>query len=176
MAKRQALVTTSPTQSVLLAVVGIQIFKEFAQSLTVRLSARMFVLHDGNGLLAPCVDALTDHPHTEASPTIDGLDAVVRGHCLPLRVEFGGHDQTGRPDRFGRFCHACAAGMGAEFAVAKAGLVDPQRSQWRWAGSVGRCAFGHRLFGAGSPRNFGHFCCFRRPDRRWGLGRCLVHR
>jgi hypothetical protein len=43
--KRQALATMFPTQSVLLAVVGIQIFKEFAQLLMVKLSARMFVHH-----------------------------------------------------------------------------------------------------------------------------------
>jgi len=43
--KRQALATTSPTQSVLLAVVGIQTFKEFVQLLMAKQSAKMFVHH-----------------------------------------------------------------------------------------------------------------------------------
>jgi len=43
--KHQALATMSPNQSVLPAVVGIQLFKEFAQLLTDKLSARMFVPH-----------------------------------------------------------------------------------------------------------------------------------
>jgi hypothetical protein len=43
--KRQALATTSPTQSVLLAVVGIQTFKEFVQLLMAKQSVKMFVHH-----------------------------------------------------------------------------------------------------------------------------------